>query len=242
MEHGRSVLGCQWDVPAVSRELAGNHILWRTRDMLLDGVPDHRAGDMFIVTGRENLDAAYGLGRGCIVLASHFGAHLLPAHWLFRQNFPLRFYMERPRHISRFMSRHFKTDGPLGQEKLFISRQGGPADSASSILRAARTLKAGMLLYLAGDVRWTGQMTDSARFLGQTMRFSTTWVVLAAMTEAPVVMVFCRMRPDGRYHMEFRPAFYVPKDAAEKGKAAEWVQKFIEILEDQVRLLSDQQQ
>jgi phosphatidylinositol dimannoside acyltransferase len=235
VEHGRSVLGCQWDVPAVSRELAGNHILWRTRDMLLDGVPDHRAGDMFIVTGRENLDAAYGLGRGCIVLANHFGAHLLPAHWMFRHKFPLRFYMERPRHISRFMSRHFKTDGPLGQDKLFISRQGVPADSASSIVRAARTLKAGMLLYLAGDVRWTGRMTESARFLGQTMRFSTTWVVLAAMTEAPVVMVFCRMRPDGRYHMEFRPAFYVPNAAAEKGKAAGWVQKFIEILEDQVR-------
>jgi phosphatidylinositol dimannoside acyltransferase len=235
VEQGRSVLGCDWDVPSISRELAGNHILWRTRDMLLDGVPDRRASEMFVVSGRDNLDAAYRLGRGCIVLASHFGAHLLPAHWLFRENFPLRFYMERPRHISRFMSRHFKTDGPLGQDKLFISRQGVPADSASSILRAARTLKAGMLLYLAGDVRWTGQMTDSARFLGRSMRFSTTWVVLAAMTEAPVVMVFCRMQPDGRYHMEFRPAFHVPKNAAEKGKAAEWVERFIEVLEDQVR-------
>jgi phosphatidylinositol dimannoside acyltransferase len=235
VEQGRSVLGCDWDVPAISRELAGNHILWRTRDMLLDGVPDRRASEMFVVEGRENLDAAYRLCRGCIVLASHFGAHLLPAHWLFREKFPLRFYMERPRHISRFMSRHFKTDGPLGQDKLFISRQGVPADSASSILRAARTLKAGMLLYLAGDVRWTGQMTDSARFLGRSMRFSTTWVVLAAMTEAPVVMVFCRMQPDGRYHMGFRPAFTVPKNAADKGKAAEWVERFIEVLEDQVR-------
>ena len=205
---------------AVSRELAGNHVLWRTRDLLLDGVPDQRARDMFTVTGREHLDAAYGLGRGCIVLANHFGAHLLPAHWLFRENFPVRFYMERPRHISRFMSRHFQTDGPLGQDKLFISRQGVPADSASSILRAARAIKAGMLLYLAGDVRWTGRLTESARFLGRTMRFSTTWVVLAAMTEAPVVMVFCRMEPDGRYHIEFRPAFHVPKDAPEQGQDA----------------------
>ncbi len=150
--------------------------------------------------------------------------------------------MERPRHISRFMSRHFQTDGPLGQDKLFISRQGVPADSASSILRAARTIKAGLLLYLAGDVRWTGRLTESARFLGQTMRFSTTWVVLAAMTEAPVVMVFCRMEPDGRYHIEFRPAFFVPKDAPEKGETAQWVRYFIEILEDQVRRYPDQQQ
>jgi len=233
--HGRSVLDCQWDIREVSRELAGNHILWRTRDLLLDGVPDQRARGMFTVTGREHLDAAYGLGRGCIVLANHFGAHLLPAHWLFRESFPVRFYMERPRHISRFMSRHFDTDGPLGQDKLFISRQGVPADSASSILRAARAIKAGMLLYLAGDVRWTGQLTEPAAFLGRTMRFSTTWVVLAAMTGAPVVVVFCRMEPDGRYHIEFRPAFFIPKDAPAKGKTAVWVRQFLEILEDQVR-------
>jgi phosphatidylinositol dimannoside acyltransferase len=233
--HGRSALDCQWDVGEVSRELAGNHILWRTRDLLLDGVPDHRAREMFTVEGRENLDDAFGLGKGCMVLASHFGAHLLPAHWLFRENFPVRFYMERPRHISRFMSRHFQTDGPLGQDKLFISRQGVPADSASSILRAARTIKAGLLLYLAGDVRWTGRLTESAHFLGQNMRFSTTWIVLAAMTEAPVVMVFCRMEPDGRYHITFRPAFFIPKDAPEKGETAHWVRYFIEILEDQVR-------
>ena len=117
-------LDCEWDVASVSRELAGNHVLWRTRDLLLDGVPDERAREMFTVAGRENLDAALGLGRGCIVLANHFGAHLLPAHWLFRENFPVRFYMERPRHISRYMARHFETDGPLGQDKLFISRQG----------------------------------------------------------------------------------------------------------------------
>jgi phosphatidylinositol dimannoside acyltransferase len=232
---GRTILDGQWDSRTVSRELAGNHVLWRTRDMLLDGVPDRRALEMFTVEGREHLDAATGQGRGSIVLANHFGAHLLPAHWLFRENFPVRFYMERPRHISRYMSRHFQTDGPLGQDKLFISRQGVPADSASSILRAARAIKSGLLLYLAGDVRWTGKLTEEAEFLGRSMRFSTTWVVLAAMTGAPVVMVFCRMEPDGRYHIEFRPAFHVPKEAPERGETAVWAQHFLRVLEEQVR-------
>jgi lauroyl/myristoyl acyltransferase len=235
VEEGQSALKCQWDVAAVSRELAGNHVLWRTRDLLLDGVADEKARAMFTVSGRENLDAAVALGRGCIVLANHFGAHLLPAHWLFRENFPVRFYMERPRHISRYMSRHFETGGPLGQDKLFISRQGQPADSASSILRGARAIKAGMLLYIAGDVRWTGQLTESAQFLGRTMRFSTTWVVLAAMTEAPVVIVFCRMEPDGRYHIEFRPAFHVPKATIERKDQSRWVEHFLGLLEQQVR-------
>jgi phosphatidylinositol dimannoside acyltransferase len=232
---GRSILDGQWDLPTVSRELAGNHVLWRTRDLLLDGVPDDRALEMFTVEGKDHLQAAVDESRGCIVLANHFGAHLLPAHWLFRENYPVRFYMERPRHISRYMSRHFQTDGPLGQDKLFISRQGVPADSASSILRASRAIKAGLLLYLAGDVRWTGRLTESAEFLGRSLRFSTTWVVLAALTEAPVVMVFCRMEPDGRYHIEFRPAFHVPKDAPERGQTALWVRHFMQILEEQVR-------
>jgi lauroyl/myristoyl acyltransferase len=233
--HGRTMLDCNWDVHSVSRELAGNHVLWRTRDLLLDGAPDERAREMFSVTGREHLESAMSEGRGCIVLANHFGAHLLPAHWLFRESFPVRFYMERPRHISRYLAQHFDTSGPLGQDKLFISRQGLPGDSASSILRAARTVKAGLLLYLAGDVRWTGQLTESAHFLGRTMRFSTTWVVLAAMTEAPVVVVFCRMETDGRYHIEFRPAFHVPKDTVERKDQARWVQQFLETLEEQVR-------
>jgi phosphatidylinositol dimannoside acyltransferase len=232
---GRTVLGGDWDAGQVSRELAGNHVLWRTRDLLLDGVPDQRALDMFTIEGKEHLEAAIGEEKGCIVLANHFGAHLLPAHWLFRANYPVRFYMERPRHISRYMSRHFQTDGPLGQDKLFISRQGVPADSASSILRAARAIRAGLLLYLAGDVRWTGKLTETAEFLGRPLRFSTTWVVLAALTEAPVVMVFCRMELDGRYHMEFRPAFHVPKDVPERGETAHWVRHFMEILEEQVR-------
>jgi KDO2-lipid IV(A) lauroyltransferase len=232
---GQTILQGQWDLRSVSRELAGNHVLWRTRDMLLDGVPDRRALEMFKVEGREHVDAAAGQGRGLIVLANHFGAHLLPAHWLFRENFPVRFYMERPRHISRYMARHFQTDGPLGQDKLFISRQGVPADSASSILRAARAIKSGLLLYLAGDVRWTGKLTEVAEFMGRSLRFSTTWVVLAAMTGAPVVMVFCRMEPDGRYHIGFHPAFHVPKEAPERGETAVCAQHFLNILEEQVR-------
>ena len=59
--------------------------------------------------------------------------------------------------------------------------------------------------------------------------------MLAAMTQAPVVIVFCRMEPDGRYHIEFRPAFRVPKDATETGETTFWVRHFIDILEEQVR-------
>jgi KDO2-lipid IV(A) lauroyltransferase len=239
VQQGRDRLNCDWDVPQISRELCGNQILWRTRDMLLDGVSASQVGQLFRVTGKEHLDEALAQGKGCLVLTSHFGAHMLPAHWLYRQNYPLRLYMERPRNVSRYMARQFTSDGPLSQDKLFISRKGGSTDAASSIIRATRVLKSGMLLFIAGDVRWSGQMTEQARFLGRTLRFSTTWTVLASMTQAPVVMVFGRFGRDHLYEVEFRPAFQVPRDVEKQGEAGRWVQHFMDQLEEQIRLYPD---
>jgi phosphatidylinositol dimannoside acyltransferase len=233
---GGEKLGCTFDVPGVARQLAGNHIRFRTRDRLLDGVSERRLGSLFSILGRDRLDAALGQGKGAILLSSHFGGHLLPAHWLFRRGYDVRFYMERPRHVSRYLSRQFATDGPLGQEKLFISRgKDDPAGSASSILRAAKVLNAGMIIYLAGDVRWTGPNTQAARFLGQDYHFSATWVRLAALTGAPVVPVFCPMLADGTYEVDFREPYRVPDDAPRRGQVLTWVQSYLRTLEDEVR-------
>jgi lauroyl/myristoyl acyltransferase len=231
----KETLRCDWDVPTVSKELAGNQIVWRARDMILDGVSEERAEGMFVVAGREHLDEALGQKRGCIVLTSHFGAHMLPAHWLFRRDYSVRLYMEKPRNISKYMSSRFTAEGPLGQDKLFISRKGEATDSAGSILRAARVLRSGMCLFMAGDVRWTGQMTEEGVLLGKPQRFSTTWVVLAALTGAPVVTVFCRIGPDRRYHLEFRPAFLVPRDVEQTGQVRDRVQSFLDQVDDQIR-------
>ncbi|HMB05133.1 MAG TPA: lysophospholipid acyltransferase family protein [Isosphaeraceae bacterium] len=237
---GAERLGCSWDVAEVGRALCGNQVRFRARDRLLDGVPDRRVEPLFLISGRDRLDEAGNEGKGVILLSSHFGGHLLPAHWLYRQGYPLRFYMERPRHISKYLTRQFETDGPLGQGKLFITRsKDDPTTSACSILRAARVLSAGMLIYLAGDVRWSGQNTQAARFLGRTYRFSATWVRLAALTGAPVVPVFCQMRPEGTYRIEFCPPFRVPEDAPRTGQTLHWVQSFLELLEEQVRLYPD---
>src|SRR5262249_3041628 len=81
-----------------------------------------------------------------------------------------------------------------------------------------------------------GQMTEEAVLLSRTQRFSTTWVVLAAMTGAPVVTVFCRIGADRRYHVEFRPAFHVPRDVEQTGQVRRWVQSFIDQVDEQIRL------
>ncbi|HEV3167769.1 MAG TPA: lysophospholipid acyltransferase family protein [Isosphaeraceae bacterium] len=234
IERGGHHFGRRWNPAEVGRSLAGNHIRWRTRDLLLDGLPNDRVAPVFTVTGRELLDEALKLGQGVILLGNHFGAHLMPAHWLMREGYPLRLFMERPRHVSKFLEKQFETDGPLGQRKLFISRKTDPTEAAGSILRAARILKAGMIVNLAGDVRWSGAHTAAAKFLGETYTFSATWVTLAAMTGAPIAPVFCRMNEDGSYQLEFLPHYHVPPDAVRSGQVSQWVQACLCSIEERI--------
>jgi KDO2-lipid IV(A) lauroyltransferase len=240
VRRGRDELGENWDDPAVARRLASGLVHWRSRDRLLDGLTDAQALRRFEVEGREHLDKAYAQKRGVILLGNHFGSHLHPTHWMYREGYPLRLFMERPRNVSRYMSDQFQTDGPLGQEKLFISRRSTPTEAAGSILRAMRILNAGMVLQIAGDVRWQGAHTAPGHFLGSTYLFSTTWVVLAAMTGAPVVPTFCRPDGRGRYRLEFLPAFWVPADTPKNGQATVYVQRGLDAIAEQVRQHPDQ--
>ncbi|WP_435005904.1 lysophospholipid acyltransferase family protein [Tundrisphaera lichenicola] len=239
-ERGRIDLGGHWDDREVALRLACGRVEWRTRDRLLDRLSDAEALSRFQVQGREYLDEAHGRNRGVILLANHFGSHLHSSHWLFREDYPLRLFSERPRNISRFMTERFRTEGTLGQEKLFISRKSTASEAAGSILRAMRILDAGMILKIASDVRWHGGHTSPGHFLGSTYLFSTTWVVLAARTGAPVVPVFCRPDGEGQYILEFQPSFRVPADAVRSGQAAQHVQRGLDGVTEQVLRHPDQ--
>lgn len=228
---------CDWDVAAVSRELAANESRWRARDLLLDGLDDRKLDRLVRVRHRDHLDAALAEGRGVVLLANHYGSHLVPSHWLIRKGYPLRLYMERPHHVSKLLGRHLAADGPLGQAGMLISRKkSGSAESAAMILRAVKVLRAGMVLCLAGDVRWSGPNTAPARFLGREHTFTATWAILAALVGSPVVPVFCRMARNGAYDLEFRPAFHVPPDAVATGQVPRYVQGFLDTIEEQLRL------
>ena len=233
VEVGRDQLGADWDVSKVARRLAANQVRWRVRDLLLDGLDDHRALATFRVRGLEHLDAAEAEGRGVLLLGNHYGAHLLPAHWMLRVGRPLRLYMERPKSVSKHLSRGlgFDVDGPLGQRKFFISRKAATAEAAASILRAARALKAGNAVLIASDVRWEGTGTAPGTFLGRTWNFSTTWASLAALTGAPIVPVFCRMAADGGFDLEFLEAFRVPPKGDRNGSASVYVARALRELE-----------
>jgi KDO2-lipid IV(A) lauroyltransferase len=232
---GARHFGCTWDLATVGRHLAGNNLRWRARDLLLDGLTNETVAPMFKVTGRAALDAAMAQGKGVLLLFNHFGACLMPAHWLVREGYPLRWFTERPRHISKLVERSFATNGPLGQEKLFMSRKASPSEGGTAIRRAVRMLQAGMIVQVAGDVRWSGPRTAAATFLGRTYTFTTTWITLAALTGAPVVPAFSVMDEDGTYRIEFLPSFRVPAEVNKTGDFSPWVQNYLDLIEERVR-------
>lgn len=168
-------------------------------------------------------------------MINHFGAFLMPAHWLMRQGYVLRLQAERSRHVSRLLAREFQTEGPTGQRRLFLSRNASPGESDSEIMRAGRVLSSGALVMIAGDVRWSGPRTAPARFLGRYYTFTTTWAALAAVTGTPVLPAFGLLNPDGSHHVEFLPPFHVPTDAPQTGALAHWVQNYLDVLEQRIR-------
>ena len=222
-------------MPEISQELAGNQILWRTRDMLLDGVSDKRAEEMLLVSGREHLDAALARKKGCMVLTSHFGAHMLPAHWMYRKDYPVRLYMERPRNISRYMTRRFGSDGALSQDKLFISPRGNrPMPPARYSERRGAQERNGALP--GGRCALVGPDDRGGEIPGADVTVFDDLDSPRVDGGSTVVIVYCRIGPDRRYHIEFHPPFEVPRDVEQDGQTGYWVQHFIDILQEQIRL------
>ena len=123
---------------------------------------------------------------------------------------------------------------------MFISRRQTAPEAAASILRTSRGLNSGLIVKVACDVRWSGAHTSEASFLGRDARFSKTWVVLAAMTGASVVPVFCQAGEDGVFRLEFLEPYTVPGDAASGDLGDWWVQNALNAVEERVRAFPEQ--
>jgi KDO2-lipid IV(A) lauroyltransferase len=236
-QYGRAVhacsrrLGWQCETWPVSRRLAGNTFRWHARDGLLDTLSDDSLSRAVTVSGVEHLEAARGAGKGVVLLFNHFGPFLIPAYWLVRKGYPLRWFTERPRHISRLVEATFATAGALGQEGLFLSRKLTPAQGGTILRRAVRILQAGLIVQAAGDVRWSGARCVRARFLNRDYQFTTNWVVLAARSGAPVLPVYSLMNQDGTYRIEYLPPERIGSEAVDPEHAEPWVQRNLARLE-----------
>jgi lauroyl/myristoyl acyltransferase len=206
----RAAVGAEWHPPAVRSNLAANHARFAARDYLLEHTSDADFASRFDVVGFEHLQVALGSGRGAILVGSHLGAYLAAVHWLVRHELPIRFLVQRPRHVSPSLHHGFdRAGGRHPQSAYFLRRDLPPAEAAQRLVRAHAALRDGMAVYLSGDVPWPSRRARSARFLGVERPFLATWAELASLTASPVIPLFCTHLPASRYRLEFFPPQYV---------------------------------
>jgi lauroyl/myristoyl acyltransferase len=207
LDRARGALGADWQAEDLHPGLAANAVRFLARDYPLDGGNDAEVLARFDVTGLAPLQAALAERRGAILVGSHLGGHIAALHWLYRQDLPVRLLVQRPRHVSRRLDRRFDRDEPHPQSGFFLRRDLSPAAATERLLRARAALRAGLAVYLSGDIPWQGPNSRSGRLLGQPTTFLSVWADLAVVTRAPVFFLFCTHRPGGRYALTIESPF-----------------------------------
>jgi lauroyl/myristoyl acyltransferase len=200
-----AILGTGWDLTTTAQDVASNLARFSARDYPLDGVADADVLARFDVQGANHLDAALSQKRGVIIVGSHLGAYVSAHHWLYRRGVPLRLLVQRPRHVSKDLHARFDRDEIHPQSSFFLRRSMTPAESVERLLRARSALRDGLAVYLSGDILWPGPNCRRGRLLGVDRTFLAIWADLAAHTRSPVVFLFAKHRPGGRYALTFTP-------------------------------------
>jgi lauroyl/myristoyl acyltransferase len=80
-----------------------------------------------------------------------------------------------------------------------------PGESVERLLRARSALRDGLAVYLSGDILWPGPNCRRGRLLGVDRTFLAIWADLAVHARSPVVFLFAKHRPGGRYALTFTP-------------------------------------
>jgi lauroyl/myristoyl acyltransferase len=201
----RRSLGADWNEAETTAELAARIPRFLARDFPLDRLDDRSVFDRFDVAGYAKVQEAIDQGTGVILVGGHFGAHLAAIHWLYRAGTPLRLLVQRPNHVSQYLHNQFDLDQPIPQSQFFLRRGLGAAESAERVLNARRALRAGMAVYMAGDIPWKSPNARRGTLMGRTDTFLSVWADLAVLTRAPVVPVFCSHENRGRFLLTFDP-------------------------------------
>lgn len=216
-------------VRSLRTSLAENAARFLARDVLLDTLSDEAALERFACDGWGHLSDALRKGRGAILVGCHFGGYLAALHALYRRAIPLRVLLQRPQHVSGYLSRHLdKSTGPHPQVELMLKRRLEPRAAADALLRARAVLRDGMALALFGDIPWsTGRL---GYWLGQQWTFQTSWIDLACATGATVLPFYCLHAGGGTYRLSILPPLPVDQNAQQAA-----LDDYLALLEQWVR-------
>ena len=172
--------------------------------------------------------------QGCILLGSHLGSfEALRAIGVTLRHFPIKILMNTGH--NRGITGFFNALNPaLAQAIIPI---GGP----DTLLRVQESVARGCMVGVLGDRVVAGEKTVRVRFFDQETAFPAGPLLLAALTDCPVILFFSLYRGGDRYEIHFeRLAERIVLDRNRRqDQLAAWVQRYADRLEHYARLAPD---
>ncbi len=233
----RQFLTRVWGRPATLRDSARH--MHSFASTILDRV--------YLISGRhkmlhvrvQGLEIAEQYGHrpgGCLLVGSHLGSfEVLRALGVNEGGQTgVRVKMLMRRGHNEMITRLLEALNPDIQQHM-IDTSGGDADTALTIRDA---LAEGCMVSLLGDrINSEAEKTARVRFLGGTANFPLGWLLLAAVTQVPVLLCFGLYRGGKRYdiHFELLSERIVLDRKNREREAAAWAQRYAERLEHYAR-------
>jgi len=181
--------------------------------------------------GKEILHRRMESGRGCILLGSHLGSfEVLRALGVMQRNFPLKVLMD-PTH-NQNITRFLDSLNPV------IATTVIAPDRVETLLTVKESLDAGFFVGTLGDRVSSDGKTTKCQFLGRSAPFPVGPIVVAAMTQCPVILFFGLYRGGNCYEIYFEHfADEITLDRDRRPQEIQlWTQRYAERLEHYTRL------
>jgi len=184
------------------------------------------------VHGGEHVERLLDSGRGVLLFGSHLGSFEAVRHAGFtRTAVPVRILMDGAQNPQ--VTALLEALNPRARESVIDARE----DATSVLLRIHETLQAGGVVGLLADRPHAGEGTVPARLLAGTIALPEGPFRIAAVTGAPVLMIFGLLKADGTYDVYFEP-FAERIEIRRQHRQADiagWAQRFAGRLEARIR-------
>lgn len=175
-----------------------------------------RLARWFPVEGVEWLEQARSLGRGVVLLNSHYGLGRLVPYFLTAQGIPMLSIEGR---------------SLLQAEGLEVASVKG-SFPAQVLRRGRQALLEGRVVHTTGD-GYQGESGEVLPFLGRQRRFPAGFAMLAVRCEAVVVPVFAPVDDRGRVRIQLQEPLSIGDPSLSPAlRSAELIQQYIRMLEE----------
>ena len=193
------------------------------------GGAEENIRELFSVEGEEIVTDALARGHGALILMAHYGSWELLAMYTSQRDYQLS-----------IVAKKFKNKAVNELWNRLRQRFGVAVIYSHNAARACiRALRENKLVGFMLDQSRPRDKGVFVTFFGQPASTSPGLAVLASQTQAPVIPVFIRRRPDGGHHIRVLPLIEPPPDR-EPATVLRYTLLYTAILEDEIRAHPDQ--